>query len=194
MVSKEQLIAFRDRVAAAFEAKQIKAPVHLNSDEQAEPLIEIFREIQPWDWVFSNWRGQWHALLKGIPEEELFQKILDGKSMSIMSAEHRFISSSIVGGVLPIAVGLAMGARYHGDAEKCYVFCGDMTARTGLFYECVQYVKGHSLPVEFIIEDNSMSTDTPTDLTWGLGSSVSIRTYRYTRNTPHVGTGRRVQF
>ena len=43
------LIAFEADIAREFDAGNIHAPVHLNSDTQAEPLIEIFKEIKPTD-------------------------------------------------------------------------------------------------------------------------------------------------
>ena len=107
----DSLIAFEKRVEQAFLDKRIRAPVHLCSKSQAEPLIEIFKDIRPQDFVFCTWRSMFHALLKGIPEEELFQMILDGRSMFIMSKANNFMSSAIVGGCLPIAMGVAAGIK-----------------------------------------------------------------------------------
>ncbi len=189
------LIAFERRVADAFAARQIAAPVHLSSDEQAEPLLTIFKMIKPGDWVCSTWRSHFHALLKGIPEEELFAQILDGRSMFVMSKAHRFLSSAIVGGMLPVAVGLGMGIKMDGGSERVWVFVGDMTERTGLYHEAVQFVQGHGLPVEFVVENNGYSTNAVTEEVWGV-SDQPIRTHRYDyrRSYPHVGLLQRVSF
>lgn len=199
MVSKEQLIAFRDRVAASFEAKQIGSPVHLNSDEQAEHLIRIFQDVRPDDYVFSTWRSQWHCLLKGWPEEELFQEILAGRSMYLMSSKYRVLCSSIVGGHLPIAAGVALGIKKRGGSERVWVFCGDMCASGGLFGEFNDFTCGHNLPISIVEEDNGLSTDTPTADAWGdgcpgEGGGVRFHHYAYKRNRPHVGIGKTVQF
>lgn len=196
MVSKEQLIAFRDRVAAAFEAKQIKAPVHLNSDSQADHLIRIFQDVRPDDWVFSTWRSSFHCLLKGWPEEELFQEILAGRSMYLMSSKYRVLCSSIVGGHLPIAAGVALGIKRRGGSERVWCFLGDMAVMSGQFLEAATWCQQHDLPIVFVCEDNGFSTDTPTAAAWGTDKPVQCRTlyYQYERNRPHVGTGKYISF
>lgn len=190
------LIAFELRVAAAFEAGQIRAPIHLCSDGQAEPLLEIFEDIAPADWVLSTWRSHWHCLLKGVPEDEVFAAILAGRSMYLSFREQRVFCSAIVGGILPIAVGIGMGIKRAGGSERVHVFVGDMTARTGLFYESAEYARRNNLPVRFVIEDNKLSTNARTLDIWGTewATEPQIRGYQYTRNRPHTGTGRRVTF
>lgn len=190
----ESLIAFEDRVKEAFIAKRIHAPVHLSRGNEMQ-LIEIFQRMKPTDFCFSNWRSHYHALLKGIPEAALFDMILNGRSMYVISREHRFFASSIVGGTLPIAVGVAMAVKRRGGSERVYCFAGDMTARTGIYHECVQYAKAHDLPMQFVVEDNQLSTDTPTGAVWGEDSKfVCTHAYRYQRQTPHVGVGVHVDF
>lgn len=190
----ESLIAFEDRVKLAFLAKQIRAPVHLSRGNEKQ-LISIFRDIQPTDFVCSNWRSHYHGLLKGIPEDALFDMICSGRSMYVMSKPHRFLASSIVGGMLPIALGLAMGIKRRGGNERVWVFLGDMTARSGIYHEFVQYAKAHDLPVSTVVEDNGLSTDTPTAAVWGESSRfVCTHCYRYERQTPHVGVGSHVDF
>ena len=44
-MNADELIAFEREVAARFDAGEIHGPVHLNSDTQAAPLVEIFNEI-----------------------------------------------------------------------------------------------------------------------------------------------------
>lgn len=208
----ESLIQFERKVAAAFEAKQIHAPVHLCSDEQAAPLIDIFKDVRPEDWVFCTWRSHFHALLKGMPEDELFAQIVAGRSMFVMSRERRVVSSAIVGGILPVALGVAMGIKEDfrratvEDRKECrfasyqipmvWVFVGDMARTTGLFKETVRYSRGHRLPIRFIVENNGMSTNASTDETWGpqWNQQPWPKEYQYTRNWPHVGTGTRVRF
>ena len=189
-----RLQAFESRVAAAFEAGQIHAPVHLSGGNEAQ-LIRIFADIRPQDWVFSTWRSHYHALLKGIPEEWVWQEILAGRSMYLENAEHKFLSSSIVGGILPIALGVAMGAKRQNLDERVWVLVGDMTAWTGIFHEVGAYAAGHGLPMQLITEDNGLSTNTPTREVWGLDISHTMEErYGYERKWPHVGSGKWVNF
>ena len=64
------------------------------------------------------------------------------------------LSSAIVTGVLPIAVGLGLGIQREGGKERVWCFLGEMTSETGSAHECIKYVQNHELPVHFVIEDN----------------------------------------
>ena len=182
------LIAFEAEVAARFDAGVIHGPVHLNSDTQAKPLIEIFKDIKRTDWVLGTWRCHMHALLHGVPRERVMAEILAGRSMMLHFPEYRFMSSAIVGGMLPIACGLAAGG------ERVWCFVGDMTAMTGAFHDAYQYARRNALPVEWIIEDNGLSTNSPTQRVWGEREIYPgiereryqhARRYTYTRTTNH---------
>ena len=182
-VDAKDLTAFTAEVSRRFDAGEIHGPVHLNSDTQIEPLLEIFRDIKRTDWVLSTWRSTYHALLHGVPRDKVMAEVLAGRSMQLHFPEYRFMSSSIVGGMLPIACGLAAGG------ERVWCFVGDMCASTGAFQDASNYARGHNLNVEFVIEDNQLSTNTPTHYTWGTPVWKEPRRYKYRRTTPHYGTG-----
>ena len=174
------LIAFEREVAARFDAGEIHGPVHLNSDTQAEPLIEIFRDIKRTDWVLGTWRCHMHALLHSVPREFVMAEILAGRSMMLHFPEYRFMSSAIMGGMLPIACGLAAGGA------KVYCFLGDMAESTGAFKDARAYASGHDLDVTWIVEDNGLSTNTPTRRTWGSKPpDLHYTRYEYKRTTNH---------
>ena len=71
-----------------------------------------------------------------------------------------------------------------------------MTYETGIFYECYKYATNFKLPMKFIVEDNTLSTNTPTKKAWNKVSSKpkNILYYKYTRKFPHHGTGSWVLF
>jgi len=182
--TKEALVEFENEVGERFDAGEIPGPIHMNSDTQAEPLIEIFRDIRRTDYVLSTWRSHWHALLHGVPREKVMAEILAGRSMMLHFPEHKFMSSAIVGGMLPIACGLAAGG------ENVWCFVGDMCASTGAFRDALNW-NGN---VNFIVEDNGLSTNTPTAETWGAVTRRPKRRYHYTRTTNHYGTKNFVSF
>ncbi len=193
-MTRDDLIAFEAEVAEAFKAKRIKGPIHLSGGNE-DQLIEIFKSIGRSDWVFSTYRNHYHALLHGIPRDWLMDEILSGRSMNISNQKHRFYTSAIVGGCLPIAVGVAAAIKRQvsGDdwgPRRVWCFVGDMAAMTGAYHEATTYAVAHELPIRFIIEDNGMSCDTPTLDVWndsvfaGLGER-----YDYTRSYPHSGIG-----
>ena len=192
---KNKLINFEILIKTLYEEGRIKAPIHLSGNNE-DQLIQIFRKIKLTDWVVSNWRSHYHALLHGIPEDWLKKRILEGRSMGINSKKYKFYSSSIVGGGLPIALGLAMSIKKKKLKEKVFVFIGDMTFETGIFHETYKYSKNFNLPIKYIIEDNGLSTNTPTKLTWNKTQEPSrdIIYYKYKRKFPHHGTGNWVLF
>ncbi len=188
------LIAFRDRVADAFREKRIRAPVHFPGGEE-EQMIAAMSDIRPDDWLCVGWRSMYAALLKGIPEEWVFGEILAGRSMYLMSKEYRLVGSSIVGGILPVACGLAMGIKRLGRPGRVFVVIGDMTARTGLWHEFYDYCTGHGLPIRVVVADNGFSTNADTRATWGnMHQPPPISRFKYTRTMPHVGLAQRVSF
>ena len=71
-----------------------------------------------------------------------------------------------------------------------------MTFETGIFHEFYKYSRNFSLPLKFVVEDNDLSTNTPTKFAWNKKSSVSkdIIYYKYERLYPHHGTGSWVLF
>ena len=194
-MNKQDLIDFEKRVQEVYEAGEIRAPVHLSGNNE-DQLIKIFEKIDKDDWVFSSWRNHYHALLHGFDSEELFNLIKEGRSMGINSVERKFYSSSIVGGTLPIALGVAQSIKLKKETNKVWCFIGDMTFETGVFHECYKFSRNFQLPIEFVVEDNNMSTNSPTDKTWGKKSKVpdDVYYYEYERKYPHHGTGTWVLF
>jgi|TARA_B100000315_G_scaffold223925_1_gene229104 pyruvate dehydrogenase E1 component alpha subunit len=198
--SKEDLIRFENRVADAFNDSKIKAPVHLYSGNEKQ-MLKIFENIAVEDWVLCSWRSHYQCLLKGVPEEDLFQAILEGRSISLCFPEQRIFCSGIVGGSLPIATGIALSIKLNSGKNHVHCFVGDMTAETGIFHECLKYSRNHDLPIRFIIEDNGVSVCTDTRATWCTDKLTYEYTddpmlvyYRYENTYPHAGAGIRVQF
>ena len=102
-MNKLDLIKFELEIKNLYEAKKIKAPIHLSGNNE-DKLIKIFKKINKNDWVFSSWRSHYHALLHGIKKSDIKNQIIKGRSMSICSNFPKFYSSSIVGGTLSIAL------------------------------------------------------------------------------------------
>ncbi|MFW9991914.1 MAG: thiamine pyrophosphate-dependent enzyme [Candidatus Odinarchaeota archaeon] len=200
MLTKQELIDFETEIKELFLAAKIRAPIHLSGGNE-DQLIDIFKQVKSDDWVFSTHRSHYHALLKGIPREWIRDQIIKGNSMHLNSRKYKFLTSSIVGGILPIAVGVAMANA----TNRIWAFIGDMAARTGMFSECLNYADGMNLAITFVIEDNGLSTNTPTDIAWlskinwdDIAQRNNGRTrvvyYKYERVYPHIGCGQWVEF
>jgi TPP-dependent pyruvate/acetoin dehydrogenase alpha subunit len=198
-VNSEDLIKFEEDIAAEFNAGKIRAPIHLSHGNESQ-LIEIFKDIVASDWVVGSWRMHYQCLLKGVPPEVLKAEIMSGHSISLCFPKYRIVSSGIVGGILPIALGIAKGIFLNGGPEWVHCFMGDMTAECGITYEVIKYALNFDLPITFYLEDNGLGVCTPTLEAWGakrlaLECKPNVHLYRYEQNKyPHAGAGVRVQF
>tara|TARA_Y100001970_G_C14204311_1_gene843019 strand:- start:1635 stop:2234 length:600 start_codon:yes stop_codon:yes gene_type:complete len=199
-MKKIDLIKFENDIAAVFNSGKIRAPVHLYSGNE-EVLIKFFKKIKKNDWVFCSWRSHYQCLLKGVPPKRLKKEILEGKSISLCFPEYRIYSSAIVGGTLPIAVGMAVSLKRKKSRNKVYCFMGEMTSETGIAHETIKYSRNKKLPIHFIVEDNRKSVCTDTRKTWSQGkltyeksSDKYVTYYKYNLKYPHAGAGKRVQF
>ena len=94
-------------------------------------------------------------------------------------------------------MGVAKSIKYNGGDEKVWVFVGDMAFESGIFYEVHKYARNYDLPLYFVVEDNGVSTNTPTLDTWnGIQRELpeDVIYYKYESKYPHYGTGKWVVF
>ena len=191
----EKLIRFEERIVEHWSNAKIRGPIHLSNGNE-EQLIEIFKRVSENDWVFSTWRSHYHWLLKGISADYAEALILDGKSITLCDIDDKFYASAIVGGTLSIALGVAMGIKQKGSDEKVFVFVGDMSFESGIFYEVHKYARNFDLPIVFVVEDNAVSTYTPTEATWNTKREIpsDVIHYTYKSKYPHYGSGKWVVF
>ena len=199
-MNKIKLIEFENDIASIFNSGKIRAPIHLYSGNE-DFLINFFKKIKKNDWVFCSWRSHYQCLLKGVPAKILKKEIIEGKSIYLCFPDHKIYSSAIVGGSLPIAVGMALSFKRKKSKNKVYCFIGEMTSETGIAHECIKYSRNKKLPIHFIVEDNGKSVCTDTRKTWSQkkltyekSSDKYVTYYKYHLKYPHAGAGKRVQF
>lgn len=203
----ESLAAFERDIADTFNRGEIRSPVHLAGGNERQ-LIDIFKNIHPQDWVCGTWRSHYHCLLKGVPPAELKEAIVAGRSIALCFPRQRVICSAMVGGIAPIALGLAWGEKYgFGRRAMVHCFIGDMAALSGIANECSRFRTGFELPLRIIVENNRKSVATNTSESWGIPETNAIDfentefadgiadlAYDYELTWPHVGTGTFVKF
>jgi pyruvate dehydrogenase E1 component alpha subunit len=199
LLTKEQLVDFETDIANCFNNAMIKAPVHLY-DGNEEQMINIFKNVEPEDWIFTTWRSHYQCLLKGVPQEQVKQDILDGKSITLCYPEYNVYSSAIVTGNIPISTGVALDIKRKGGNNHVWCFVGDMTSETGAFFENWKYAVNHDLPITYVIENNGKSVCTETHKVWNTDElyfakeTRKIIYYEYQTRYPHAGAGARIQF
>lgn len=203
MLTKEEIIAFEKEIADVFATGVIRAPVHLRAGRE-DALIKIFKDFQinDDDYVFGFWDSHELALLKGVPREEVKNAILRGRSIALCFPKYKVLCSGIVGSLMGTAAGVAWSLKNQGKKGRAFLFCGDMSAETGIFHEAVKYAHNFDLPAYFIVSDNGVSVMTNTRETWGeqepwfKGSRYEdkIIYYKYVNGYPHSGLGKLIKF
>ena len=188
--TEEDLIAFENRIGDLYLDNKLPFLFHLSGGNEKQ-LISIFEDINEGDYVISNHRSHYHALLHGIPPETIEDRILNGRSMFIYDRSRNFFCSAIIGGTPAIAAGIAWALKRKGSNQKVWCFVGDGTEDNGHLYEAVRYVDGWDLPCKFVIENNDRSVEASNSERWGKSGdykwdSPSVFKYKYDITYPHA--------
>ncbi len=202
-LTKDDIIKFEQEIAEIFATGAIRAPVHLRAGRE-DDLIRIFREenIGDDDYVFGFWDSHELALLKGVPRDVVKQAIVEGKSISLCFPEYKVLCSGIVGSLMGTATGVAWALKNQNKRGKAFLFCGEMSSETGIFFEAVKYAYNFDLPVKFIVCDNGVSVMTNTREVWGSPDpwfkgtkyEAKIIYFKYVNGYPHSGLGKLIKF
>lgn len=188
--TRQELINFENRIGDLYLDNKLPFLFHLSGGNE-DQLIEIFKDIKEGDYVISNHRSHYHALLHGIPPETIEDRILNGRSMFIYDRERNFFCSAIIGGTPAIAAGIAWALKRKNSDKKVWCFVGDGTEDSGHLYEAIRYVDGWDLPCKFIIENNNRSVEATNSDRWGISidyqwNSKSVIKYYYNITYPHA--------
>jgi pyruvate dehydrogenase E1 component alpha subunit len=154
---------FEERCVELYSAQKIRGFLHLYIGEEAVAAGAL-RAFGPDDAIVATYREHGHALLRGVSPgavmAEMFGKASGcargrGGSMHLFSVEKRFYGgNAIVGGGLPIAVGLALADKLQGRRRVTACFFGDGAAEEGEFHESLNLASLWRLPVLFLCENN----------------------------------------
>ena len=188
----EALKQFVEKMAEHHDAGRLPFAVHLPGGNEQE-LIDIFANINEGDYVLSTHRNWYHALLHGLPPDEVEEKILNARSMFMFDRERNFYVSAIIGGTPAIAAGIALALKRKGSSQRVWCFIGDGIEDTGHFAEAVRYVDGFDLPCTFVIEDDNMAVEASKESRWGTDKDLDwpscVLRYHYKKSRPHIRTG-----
>jgi pyruvate dehydrogenase E1 component alpha subunit len=152
-----------ERSARLYGEGKIRGFLHLYIGEEAVAAGAI-RALQPEDNLVTTYREHGHALLRGVPMEAIMAEMYGkaegcsggrGGSMHLFDAKRRFYGgNAIVGGGLPLAVGLALADRMLSRSAVTACFFGDGAVAEGAFHESMNLAALWKLPVLFCCENN----------------------------------------
>lgn len=154
---------FEERCAELYQAGKIRGFVHLYIGEEAV-AAGAFPAFDSPDAIVATYREHGHALARGVPARlimaEMYGRVEGccrgrGGSMHLFDASRRFYGgNAVVGGGLPIAVGLALASQLQGRNEVTACFFGEGAVAEGEFHECINLAALWRLPVVFCCENN----------------------------------------
>ena len=154
---------FEARCAESYSAGSIRGFMHLYDGEEAI-AVGIMQVLGPQDAVVSTYREHGHAIARGIRMGPLMAELYGkrtgcsggrGGSMHIFDARTRFYGgNAIVGGGIPLAVGLALAEKMQRRPGVVACFFGEGATAEGEFHESLNLAALWRLPVLFLCENN----------------------------------------
>lgn len=148
--------------------------LHLYSGEEAIAVgILGAMDFQNGDCFIGHYRDHAYALAAGSDPGEVMAEICGkatgcskgkGGSMHICDAKLGFYGGyGIVGGNVPIALGLGWAIKYKGTPNVCACFFGDGSMNQGGFHEALNMAQLYKVPVLFVLENNGIAMGTSVD-------------------------------
>ena len=152
-----------EKCVELYTASKIRGFVHLYIGEEAV-AVGSMQALQPEDAIVATYREHGHALARGLSANaimaEMYGKLEGcsrgrGGSMHLFDAATRFYGgNAIVGGGLPLAVGLALADKLAGRQQVTACFFGEGAVAEGEFHESMNLAALWKLPVLFCCENN----------------------------------------
>lgn len=171
-----------EEIARRYSEGRMRCPTHLSIGQEgvaAAVGLALARD----DLVVSGHRAHAHYLSKGGSLQAMLAEIYGkeagcsggkGGSMHLIDESAGFIgSTAIVGGTVPVGVGLAYGMKLKHSHQVSCVFHGDAVVETGAFFESANFAALKKLPVLFVCEDNLYSVYSPLNVRQPEGRSIA---------------------
>jgi pyruvate dehydrogenase E1 component alpha subunit len=152
-----------EKCAELYSAAKIRGFLHLYIGEEAV-AVGAMQALRPEDAIVATYREHGHALARGVSAAsvmaEMYGKVEGcsrgrGGSMHLFDAGTRLYGgNAIVGGGLPLAVGLALADKLAGRPRVTACFFGEGAVAEGEFHESINLAALWNLPVLFCCENN----------------------------------------
>jgi len=160
---------FEEKASEMYALGKITGFSHLYIGEEAVAVGAI-AALSERDYVISSYRDHGHCLAKGADPREVMAELFGratgickgkGGSMHLFDNRLRFLGGyAIVGGGLPITVGIGMALQYKEEDAVVASFFGDGATNAGAFHESLNLASAWKLPIIFICENNFFAIGT----------------------------------
>ncbi|MGE5650429.1 pyruvate dehydrogenase (acetyl-transferring) E1 component subunit alpha [Noviherbaspirillum sp. UKPF54] len=182
-----------EKSAELYGAGKIRGFLHLYIGEEAV-AVGALHALAPEDNIIATYREHGHALVRGVPMTAIMAEMFGkrdgcsrgrGGSMHLFDRATRFFGgNAIVGGGLPLTVGLALADKMQSISRVNACFFGEGAMAEGAFHESINLAALWKLPVLFLCENNfyAMGTalarsESQTDLC-AKAASYNVRTMK----------------
>ena len=163
---------FEERLHDEIALGEIAGFTHLYAGQEA-CAVGTIGCVEHDDPVVLAYRDHGHALAVGSPTNRVMAELLGkatgvskgkGGSMHLADVPRRYWGGyAVVGGHVPLAVGIALAEQYKGTDAAVLVYMGDGSTNIGYFHESLNLAGVWDLPVVFIVENNQ----------YGMGTAVA---------------------
>jgi pyruvate dehydrogenase E1 component alpha subunit len=157
---------FEAKCVELYQAQKIVGFLHLYDGEEAVSA-GVMEALSPDDAVVATYREHGQALARGIGADVLLAEMMGklggccrgrGGSMHVFDRAHRFYGgNAIVGGGLPLALGMALASKMQGQTAITACFFGEGAVDEGEFHETLNLAQLWRVPLLFICENNLYS-------------------------------------
>jgi pyruvate dehydrogenase E1 component alpha subunit/2-oxoisovalerate dehydrogenase E1 component alpha subunit len=124
------------------------------------------------DWMAPMIRNIGALLVKGVPPRDIFTQHMakytsptkgrDGTShFGDLDNLHIVSPISMLGDLIPVMTGVAIGGRYLGQKIVTMTWIGDGGSSTGVFHEGLNFAASQRAPFVLILENNQWAYSTP---------------------------------
>ena len=160
---------FEEKAAEAYALGKIGGFCHLYIGQEAVAVGAI-HALRKDDYVMTAYREHVHALQTGVEAGAVMAELYGradgcsggkGGSMHMFSAEKNYLGGhGIVGGQIPLALGVAWKIKYREEDRVIQVYCGEAAVNQGAFHESLNMAALWKLPMILIVENNRFGMGT----------------------------------
>ena len=170
---------FEETVLEEFKRGVFSGTTHTSIGQEAD-AVGVIRQLLPDDIILTNHRCHGHFLAYGGDMRALFAELM-GRQTGICGgrggSQHihykNLYSNGVQGGIVPIAVGMALAEKQKKSEAAVVVFIGDGTLGEGVIYEAFNMASLWSAPLLIVVENNHIAQTTPTE--YALAGDIRMR-------------------
>jgi acetoin:2,6-dichlorophenolindophenol oxidoreductase subunit alpha len=165
-----QIRAFEEQAEKSYMAGKVHGTMHLSIGQEASAVGSV-AALKPDDFILSTHRGHGHCIAKGADLKLMMAEFYGkangycrgrGGSMHIADvASGNLGANGVVGGGIPMAVGVGLGLKMQKQGKILISFFGDGAASSGAFHESMELSVIYQVPVVYVCENNQYAMSFP---------------------------------